>query len=78
MTSILRLPNLIKKIGISRSGVYQHVNEGLLPPQVKIGERSVVWINDEIEQILAARIQGKTTLEIKKLVLKMVADRSKS
>jgi prophage regulatory protein len=77
ITNTLRLPGLIQKIGISRSGIYQHVEEGLLPPQIKIGERSVVWLNDEIEQVLSARIRGQSTQEIKKLVSKMVSDRSK-
>jgi prophage regulatory protein len=77
MISNLRLPNLIAKLGISRSGIYQHITEGLLPPQIKIGERSVVWLSDEIEQVLSARVQGKTSPEIKKLVQKIISDRSK-
>jgi prophage regulatory protein len=77
ITNTLRLPSLIQKIGISRSGIYQHVEEGLLPPQIKIGERSVIWLNDEIEQVLSARIKGRTSAEIKKLVSKIVSDRSK-
>jgi prophage regulatory protein len=72
----LRLPKLIEKLSISRSSIYQHVSQGLLPSPIKIGERSVVWISDEIEQVLGARIHGKTSPEIKKLVLKLISDRS--
>jgi prophage regulatory protein len=75
-TETLRLPKLIEKLSISRSTIYQHVFEGLLPPPIKIGKRSVIWIGNEIDQVLAARIRGAAAVEIRKLISKILAERS--
>jgi prophage regulatory protein len=75
-TNTLRLPRLIDKLSISRSSIYQHISQGLIPPPIKIGERSVVWVDGEIEQILSARIRGESTSAIKKIVVKIVSDRA--
>lgn len=36
--------------GLSRSSIYQFINEGKFPAQVKLGNRSVAWVSSEIEE----------------------------
>jgi prophage regulatory protein len=55
--TVLRLPQVMEKVGISRSGVYQRVKEGSFPPAVRLGRRSVGWLEGEIDDWLAARIE---------------------
>lgn len=68
MTSLLRLPSVINATGLSRSGVYAYIADGLLPKPVKIGERATAWPSDELDSIVRARIAGKSEDEIRQLV----------
>ena len=52
---LLRLPEVLHRIGISRSGLYQRMADGEFPPPVKLG-RTSVWIEDEIDAWMNALI----------------------
>jgi Predicted transcriptional regulator len=75
MCQIQRLPQVKAAIGLSRSTVYHHVKEGLLPPPVSIGARAIGWPDHEIKAITAARIAGKSDNEIRALVKSLVVAR---
>ena len=53
---ILRLPEIINRTGLGRSTTYNHVDEGLLPPLIKIGDRASGLPEHEVEAINLARI----------------------
>ena len=74
---ILRLPSTLDRTGNGRSTHYQHIANGLWPPPVRIGSRSVGWPEHECEAVIAARIGGKSDDEIRSLVTALVAARSK-
>ena len=78
MTQMLRIAAVIAMTGNKRWAVYRNVRAGLLPPPVKIGERSSAWPRNEIEQITAARIAGHTNDEIKSLVSRLLTERKKA
>jgi len=40
MNTLLRVKKVMDVMGISRSTVYLRIKQGLMPPPVKIGERS--------------------------------------
>ena len=70
MTSkILRLPHVMAQTGLSRSSVYLRVAQGLLPKPISLGSRAVGWPENEIDAINAARIAGRTNVEINHLVV---------
>jgi len=56
---ILRIRDVLYRTGLSRSVFYLHVKDGTFPAPVKIGKRSVgwveslvqVWINEQIAQV---------------------------
>ena len=75
-TVILRLPEIIYRTGLGRSTTYNHVDEGLLPPLIKIGDRAVGLPEHEVESINSARISGKSNDDIKALVKMLVSERS--
>jgi len=75
---MLRIADVIAATGNKRWAVYRNVRAGLLPPPVKIGERSSAWPQNEIEQVTAARIAGHKNDEIKALVSRLLADRKKA
>jgi prophage regulatory protein len=54
---ILRLPNVIDRVGIGRSSIYAGIAAGTFPKQIQLGARSVGWIESEINYWVAARIR---------------------
>jgi prophage regulatory protein len=56
-TTILRLPAVRARVGLSRSTIYQRISDGTFPKPVNLGARAVGWLEDEISLWLAARIQ---------------------
>lgn len=53
---ILRLEAVLDKTGLSRSLIYQLVSEGNFPCQIRLGLRSVGWIEAEVDDWINARI----------------------
>jgi prophage regulatory protein len=56
-TSILRLPAVKARTGLSRSTIYLRVSEGTFPKPVSLGGRAVGWIESEVQQWLEERIE---------------------
>jgi prophage regulatory protein len=71
-----RLPDVIERMGLSRSTIYGQVAAGLFPPPVSLGARSVAWPESEIVAVVGARIAGATAEEVRALVVDLVAKRS--
>lgn len=55
--NILRLPEVKRKTGQSRSTIYDKVQRREFPAPVKIGKRAVGWIEAEIEAWLKTRME---------------------
>lgn len=55
-TTLIRLPEVIKRTGISRSSIYRLVNKNKFPAPVKISEKAIAFIerevNDWIENLI--------------------------
>ena len=54
--SILRLPEVIARTGLSRSTIYSHIKDGSFPAQISLGERACGWIESEISTWVESRI----------------------
>ena len=54
--SILRLPAVKTRTGLSRSTIYLRVSQGTFPKPVSLGVRAVGWVEEEIQSWLAERI----------------------
>lgn len=57
-TAILRLPLVQARTGLSKSTIYLRVSEGSFPKPVSLGGRSIGWVDSEIEQWVAQRIEA--------------------
>ena len=75
MTTILRLPAILRERGRSRSAHYLDIQQGLFTPPVPIGARAVGWPADELAALNAARIAGKSDDDIRELVARLQAAR---
>jgi prophage regulatory protein len=54
-TKILRLPKVIERTGLSRSTIYQSIQDGKFPEAVCLGPRAVGWVEEDIEAWLQSR-----------------------
>lgn len=46
---LIKLNEVRARTGLSRSSIYAFIDKGTFPAQVKLGERSVAWVDSEIE-----------------------------
>lgn len=54
--TILRLPAVKDRTGLSRSTIYLHIAKGIFPSPVNLGPRAVGWLESDISEWLDARI----------------------
>lgn len=72
---IHRIPAVLRIRGRSRSAHYKDIQDGLFPHPVRIGLRAVGHPDNELTQLNAARIAGKSDEEIRALVVQLEAAR---
>lgn len=53
---ILRLPQVVQKSGRSRASIYADIERGVFPAPISLGERSVGWLESEVDQWIDSRI----------------------
>lgn len=56
--TILRLPDVKKRTGLSRSSIYLRIANGQFPTSVSLGGRAVGWVEADIERWLADKIES--------------------
>ena len=58
MTQTLRLPEVQKRIGLCRSRIYQLIEDGKFPKQIKLSERASGWLESEVNGWIEGRIKA--------------------
>jgi prophage regulatory protein len=62
--TILRLPSVKTRTGLSRSTIYLRVADGSFPQPISLGARAVGWIEAEVDEWVTLRIgQSRNTSE---------------
>ena len=61
LLQVLRLPQVCKVTGLCRSMIYQLETEERFPRRIKIGVRAVGWVEGEVQEWLAGRIERSRT-----------------
>lgn len=52
---LLRLPELVRTVGLTRSSIYRHIKAGKFPPPVKLGSASA-WVESEVQAWITHQI----------------------
>jgi prophage regulatory protein len=47
---LLRLPEVMARVGMKRSAIYQRMSEGRFPKSRSLGPKCAVWVEKEIEE----------------------------
>ncbi len=56
--TILRLPAVKVRTGLSRSTIYLRIAQGTFPKSVSLGGRAVGWVEAEVQEWLQRRIDA--------------------
>ena len=56
---VLRLKDVKEKTGLGRSSIYDYMKEGTFPKSIKLGERAVGWVADEVDLWLRKRLEAR-------------------
>ena len=76
VTTLLRLPDVLKARGVGRTTHYNDVAAGMFTKPVAIGARAKAWPASEVERLNAARIASASESSIKHLVKRLEAARA--
>jgi prophage regulatory protein len=68
---MIKLKEVQKLTGLSRSSIYAYIDKGLFPAQIKLGERSVAWLDSEIESWVNSKINARDAKNDENFINKM-------
>lgn len=57
---LLRLPEVMSRVGLRRSAIYQRMSEGRFPKCRSLGHKCSVWVEAEINAWVEAVAAGST------------------
>ncbi len=58
-TRMIRLKEVKRRIGLSRSSIYALVKQGSFPRQIQLGPRSVAWLESDIDDWIERRVSNR-------------------
>jgi prophage regulatory protein len=56
VSAILRRPQVQLRTGLARSTIYELISEGRFPAPIQLTDRTVGWLDREIEDWIASRV----------------------
>jgi prophage regulatory protein len=57
--TILRLPEVLRRVGVKKTALYAAVARGEFPKPIKVlGGRAVGWLEHEVEQAIRDRVEA--------------------
>ena len=74
--SIKRKSDVIARLGIGRSTLQNRINDGIFPPPISIGGRTVGWLEHEIDATIIAMLSDKPIMELRKDINKIISSRA--
>ncbi|WP_316378477.1 AlpA family transcriptional regulator [Enterobacter hormaechei] len=60
--SLIRLSEVQKRIGYSKAWIYRLLKEKRFPQSVKIGSRSIAFVESEVDEWINQRIEARDAL----------------
>jgi prophage regulatory protein len=56
---LIKLSEVVSVTGLSRSRIYQLINEGRFPENVPLGGRAVAWVESEVQRWVSGVISRR-------------------
>lgn len=57
--SFIRMPETKRRTGLGRAWIYRLISEGRFPKPAKLGDRSVGFVESEVDEWIAERIAAR-------------------
>ena len=61
---LLRLPEVIRRAGISRSEIYRREKKGTFPRKLRVSRRVTAWVEAEIDAWIELAIAQRTAITV--------------
>ena len=61
VNTILRLPAVKLRTGLSRSSIYLRISKGEFPSSISLGGRAVGWLEVDVNDWLESKITARST-----------------
>jgi predicted DNA-binding transcriptional regulator AlpA len=74
VANLIRMPQVVAILPVSKTGLYQLISTGIFPPPVKIGAASA-WDEAEVKSVVAAMLAKVPADGVRELVTELVACR---
>ncbi|EAO4678582.1 AlpA family transcriptional regulator [Salmonella enterica] len=59
---LIRLPEVQRRTGYSKAWIYRLISQNRFPSSVKIGSRSVAFVESEVDEWISQRIEERDAL----------------
>ena len=59
--TIIRLPQVKQRTGLSRSTIYALIKDGKFKTPISLGARAVGWLDSDVDEFIAARVKASRT-----------------
>lgn len=56
VTRLIRLPEVMNRVGLGRSTIYRWMSEGRFPKPVQLGGHAVAWVETEVDAWVSHQI----------------------
>ncbi|MEL7293137.1 MAG: AlpA family phage regulatory protein [Cyanobacteria bacterium J06555_13] len=60
---LIRLPEVLNRVGLSRSQIYNMCDNGTFPRALLLGPRAIAWNEEEIHDWMMAKIRERDRRE---------------
>lgn len=57
--NVLRLPQVLARVGLSRSSVYALIAEDRFPAAIPLGTRARGWLEEEVSEWIEQRVRAR-------------------
>ena len=64
MNQLLRLPQIMNRIGLRPTRIYELMGDGSFPKPIRLGKRAVAWLESEVDALILAQAE-KPRVEIR-------------
>ncbi|WP_298464005.1 AlpA family transcriptional regulator [uncultured Erythrobacter sp.] len=58
-TRLIRLPEVMRRVGLGRSTIYRWMSEGSFPKPVQLGGHAVAWVEQEVEAWVVNKLNSE-------------------
>ena len=55
---VLRLPQVLVRVGLSKSTLWRRINANEFPPPIRLGPRATGWIEEEVDEWISSRARA--------------------